>query len=78
MIIGEGRGCQIVLGTLGDSCVNWTVRLWTRSENYWPVTEALTEAVKNHLDDAGIGIPFPQMDVHIPEMAMDRSKSRAA
>ncbi len=65
MVIGDGRGYQIVLGDLGDSCVNWTVRFWTKAADYWAVKEALTEAVKNKLDDAGIGIPFPQMDVHV-------------
>lgn len=78
MVIGEGRGCQVVLGTLGDSCVNWTVRFWTRAENYWPVKEALTEAVKNHLDAADIGIPFPQMDIHIPNATVTASQNKAA
>ena len=62
---GDGRGYQIVLGDLGDSAVNWTVRFWTTADEYWGVKEALTEAVKNRLDEAGIGIPFPQMDVHV-------------
>lgn len=65
MIIGEGRGFQIVLGDLGDSCVNWTVRFWAKSDDFWPIKEALTEAVKNKLDEAGIGIPYPQMDIHV-------------
>lgn len=66
-VTGDGRGYQVFLGTLGDSCVNWKVRFWTTAENYWPIQEALTEAVKNHLDAAGIGIPFPQMDLHLPD-----------
>lgn len=78
MVVGDGRGYQVVLGTLGDSCVNWTVRFWTKADTYWPVTEALTEAVKNHLDEAGIGIPFPQMDIHVPEAAISMSQGRAA
>lgn len=73
MVAGDGRGYQVVLGTLGDSCVNWTVRFWTKAENYWPVTEALTESVKNHLDDAGIGIPFPQLDIHVPDASVSMS-----
>lgn len=73
MVAGEGRGYQVVLGTLGDSCVNWTVRFWTQAENYWPMTEALTESVKNHLDDAGIGIPFPQLDIHVPDASVSMS-----
>lgn len=65
MVQGEGRGYQIVLGDLGDSAVGWTVRFWCKAEDYWGVKEALTRAVKVHLDEAGIGIPFPQMDVHM-------------
>ena len=53
------------LGDLGDSAVNWAVRVWVKSEDYWSAKEQLTAAVKNHLDQAGIGIPFPQMDVHL-------------
>jgi len=62
---GDGRGFQIVLGDLGDSSVNWTVRLWVKADDYWGAKEALTRAIKKHLDDAKIGIPFPQMDVHL-------------
>ena len=65
MIDGEGRGFQIVLGDLGDSAVGWTVRFWTSANDFWAVKEELTEQVKNKLDAAGIGIPFPQMDVHV-------------
>ncbi len=55
----------IVLGDLGDSAVNWTVRVWCNAADYWGIKEKATRAVKMHLDDAGIGIPFPQMDVHV-------------
>jgi small conductance mechanosensitive channel len=65
IIEGEGRGTQVVLGDLGDSSVNWTVRAWVPASDFWPTKEALTRAVKMHLDEAGISIPFPQMDVHL-------------
>ncbi len=55
----------IVLGDLGDSAVTWTVRVWCNAADYWGIKELTTHAVKKHLDDAGIGIPFPQMDVHV-------------
>ncbi len=55
----------IVLGNLGDSSVNWTVRVWCNAADYWGIKEAATRAVKQHLDNAGIGIPFPQMDIHM-------------
>lgn len=56
---------QVVLGDLGASSVNWTVRVWCNTADFWPTKEKATRAVKKHLDEAGIGIPFPQMDVHL-------------
>lgn len=55
----------IVLNELADSSVNWTVRVWTDTANYWPVRDKLTEGIKQALDEAGLTIPFPQMDVHL-------------
>lgn len=75
MVTGDGRGYQVFLAGLGDSSVNWKVRFWTTAENYWPIHEALTEAVKNHLDAAGIGIPFPQMDIHVPNATVSMQKA---
>ncbi|MFT5468429.1 MAG: small conductance mechanosensitive channel [Verrucomicrobiales bacterium] len=71
LLSGEDRGYQIVLGDLGDSAVNWTVRFWCSASEFWPIKEALTRAVKQHLDEAGIGIPFPQMDVHVDGAVSD-------
>ena len=65
MVEGEGREFQVVLSDLGDSAVVWTVRFWTHRDDYWSVREQLLADVKNGLDQAGIGIPFPQMDVHM-------------
>jgi len=55
----------IYLSELGGSSIDWAVRVWANTGDYWPVKERLTRAVKMHLDEAGIGIPFPQMDVHV-------------
>ena len=55
----------IALGELGDSSVNFLVRPWVKSEDYWGVLWETTEAVKLKFDEAGISIPYPQMDVHI-------------
>ena len=56
---------QIYLVDLGESSVNWQVRVWCKPVVYWDVRERLTEAAKDALDKTGISIPFPQMDVHI-------------
>ena len=50
---------------LGASSVDWQLRVWCRSENYWDVKQRVTIAAKESLDAAGIGIPFPQMDLHV-------------
>jgi len=49
---------------LGDSSVNFIVRPWVKTENYWPVYWSLTRQVKQRFDAEGISIPFPQRDVH--------------
>lgn len=59
----------VYLDSLGDSAINWSVRVWAKTEDYWSVREELTAAVKNRLDDAGIGIPYPQMDVHMDKLS---------
>ncbi len=56
---------QVYLAELGDSAVNWQCRVWCDPAVYWDVKERTTEAVKDALDQAGIGIPYPQMDVHV-------------
>ncbi|RKY21061.1 MAG: mechanosensitive ion channel family protein [Planctomycetota bacterium] len=58
----------IVLAGLGGSCIDWKVRLWVNADDFWPVKDALTRAVKQHLDQASIGIPFPQLDVHMEQL----------
>ena len=55
----------IVVGELADSSVNFLCRPWVNSADYWPVLWDTTEIVKRRFDEAGIGIPFPQMDVHL-------------
>ena len=55
----------IVLGELADSSVNFLVRPWAKSEDYWALLWDTTEIVKLKFDEAGISIPYPQMDVHV-------------
>jgi small conductance mechanosensitive channel len=54
---------------LGDSSVNFAVRPWVQSTDYWPVFFALQEAMKKRFDQEGISIPFPQRDVHLFQQA---------
>jgi small conductance mechanosensitive channel len=47
-----------------DSAIEYTMRAWCKTEDYWDVYFDLFEQVKNTFDDRGITIPFPQVDVH--------------
>ncbi len=55
----------IAVAELADSSVNFMVRVWTDTGDYWAVKFAMTETIKNRFDAEGIGIPFPQRDIHI-------------
>jgi len=55
----------IRLHTLGDSSVNFIVRPWTKTEDYWDVYWDIMREVKLRFDREGISIPFPQRDVHL-------------
>ena len=50
---------------LADSSINLAVRPWATPDNYWDVYFGTLEACKNALDEAGVTIPFPQVDVHM-------------
>ncbi|NAW67524.1 small-conductance mechanosensitive channel MscS [Photobacterium halotolerans] len=50
---------------LADSSVNFVVRPWVKTADYWAVYFDLLQAIKEELDKEGIEIPFPQMDVHL-------------
>lgn len=55
----------IAVAELADSSVNFVVRVWTDTGDYWAVKFAMNETIKNRFDAEGIGIPFPQRDLHI-------------
>ena len=54
---------------LGDSSVNFAVRPWVKTADYWGVYFDLTEAVKSRFDAEQISIPFPQRDIHVHQAA---------
>lgn len=55
----------VVLVGLGASSVDWELRAWCHPSDYFAVRESALEEAKKALDAAGLGIPFPQMDVHL-------------
>ena len=56
---------MVKLHKLNDSSVDFVVRPWTRTEDYWDVYWDVTRAVKMRFDAENISIPFPQRDVHV-------------
>ena len=61
----------IAVSELADSSVNFVLRPWVKTADYWAVYFDLTERVKKRFDEVGISIPFPQRDVHIHNVAAD-------
>lgn len=55
----------VAVAELADSSVNFVVRPWVASADYWKVKFDFNEAVKLRFDAEGISIPYPQMDVHV-------------
>lgn len=55
----------IVVGALGESSVDLTVRVWTKASDLWPFYWDMQERVKKAFDAEGVSIPFPQRDVHM-------------
>ncbi|TPE50888.1 mechanosensitive ion channel [Maribrevibacterium harenarium] len=55
----------IWVSELADSSVNFSVRAWVASGDYWALRSDLLEKIKYCFDENGVGIPFPQMDVHL-------------
>jgi small conductance mechanosensitive channel len=60
---------QVVVKELADSSVNFAVRAWVNTADYWGVYFDVTEAVKRRFDEEGISIPYPQRDVHVHQPA---------
>ena len=68
-LIGDERVLKdqaplVAVSELADSTVNFTVRVWTKSGDYWGFLWDTTETVKKRFDAEDISIPYPQQDVH--------------
>ena len=55
----------VAVSELGDSSVNFVVRVWVQAGDYWGVFFDMTEQVKKTFDKENISIPYPQTDVHL-------------
>jgi small conductance mechanosensitive channel len=67
----EDPAPMIAVSELGDSSVNFVVRPWVKSADFWGVHCDLTEQVKKRFDQEGISIPYPQRDVHVYKHSTD-------
>ena len=56
---------QVAVSNLGESSVDFVVRPWVNTPDYWDVMFNITEKMKLRFDEEGISIPFPQQDVHL-------------
>ncbi len=63
--ITQAKPVDVFVAELADSSVNFTVRPWAKSEHYWDVFFFMQENIKKEFDKANIGIPYPQMDLHL-------------
>lgn len=74
VILAVGKSCPwilddpkqgVVVAELGDSSVNLATRPFVKSQHYWDTYFYMLENVKKEFDKAGIGIPYPTMDVNV-------------
>jgi small conductance mechanosensitive channel len=63
----DEKGITIFVEALADSSVNIRMRAWTSNDDYWGVLNGFNELIKKAFDEAGVGIPYPQMDLHLVE-----------
>ncbi|MCX2719056.1 mechanosensitive ion channel family protein [Lentiprolixibacter aurantiacus] len=60
----EDPAPEVYVGELADSAVVLSLRFWAANENFWAAHFHVMETLKYRFDEAGIEIPFPQIDVH--------------
>ena len=67
-LILKEPGTKIFINNLGDSSVDFVVRPWVKSADYWTVLAEVLETAKVELEAAGCNIPYPQTDVHLHQV----------
>ena len=72
-LVLKDQAVTIGVSELADNSVNFVVRPWVKTENYWPVYFELLESIKLSLDEAGIEIPYPQLSVHVNQESSNES-----
>jgi small conductance mechanosensitive channel len=69
-VLGE-PATNVFISNLGDSSVDFGVRPWVKSEDYWGVRAEILETAKVALEASGCNIPYPQTDVHLHQVSQD-------
>ncbi len=69
----EDPAPAIMVMELGDSSVDFAVRPWVKSADFWAVRSDLLEQIKTELEAAGCSIPFPQRDVHLHQVGSEQA-----
>ena len=63
----KDRDMRVVVDALGDNAIQLIVRCWFTNEEYWDGRYRLTEGIKYALDQVGVRIPYPQLDVYVQQ-----------
>ena len=66
-LVMQDKDVVVSVEELADSAVTLCVKCYVRTEDYWNLRAEILEGLKDTLDQAGIEIPFPQLDVHMQE-----------
>jgi len=65
----------IIFDQFADSSINFVIRFWVKRENYFSAGNSLAVRLKKKLEDNGVYIPFPQLDIHVKEISNDGKKN---
>ena len=66
---GDDPGYAIAFVNFGDSSLDWVIHAWSTADDYLAMQEGLRVNIYNELNKDGIGIPYPQVDVHMDKPA---------
>ncbi len=64
---------MVFLASLGDSAVNWQVRVWCKTDDYWDVWQETVRAIHVQLGKAALSIPYPTVDVNLHHVGGDKA-----
>lgn len=63
----EDPAVAAVVSSYGDSAINYTLRVWAKNDDFWPVTNAINENIKRVFDKNGIIMTYPHLNVHLDQ-----------